>query len=154
MTLPIRKQNRKQWFDYSSAWWYFVTICTNDRIHYFGNIKDGIMNCTPTWKIAEECRLNIPTIYWSSVNIDSFVVMPNHIHGIIVLHEQAHSISTIIKSYKQQVTKKVHEKQLWFGRQKSFHDHIIRNEEELLRIQQYIINNPLQRNEDSFYTEV
>lgn len=154
MTLPIRKKNRKQWFDYSSAWWYFVTICTHNRIHYFWDIQNGIMSYTKIWQFAKDFRLNIPLAYWSSVHIDTFVIMPNHIHWIIILHEQAPSISTIIKSYKQQVTKKTHEEDLWFSRQKSFHDHIIRNEEELIKIKEYMINNPLQRTKDRFYTDI
>ncbi len=151
MQLPKRKKNRMNWYDYSSWWWYFITICTNDRIHHFGDIIENIMNYTIAGNIAYETWIQIPSIYWNSIDIDAFIVMPNHIHGIILMNGSWPSLSTIIKSYKQQCSKSIHPHIWEFARQKSFHDHVIRNQWEYDRISHYINTNVENWWKDTFH---
>lgn len=76
---------RAQWWDYGWAAAYFVTICTKDRRHYFGEVNDGKMNLTPVGAIADVLWYEIKN-HANHVELDEFVVMPNHIHGILVLN--------------------------------------------------------------------
>ena len=71
-------------WDYSTDAIYFVTICTGDRQHYFGEIEDDTMLLNTTGLIAQQCWLDIPE-YFSNVILDALVVMPNHVHGILVI---------------------------------------------------------------------
>lgn len=150
MPLPTRKINRMDWYDYSSWWWYFITICTDDRIHYFGDIVNNLMNYTTAGEIAYNNWLQIPYIYHSHVDIHDVVVMPNHIHWIVLLDGSWPSLSTIIKSYKQQCSKSIRQHIPEFARQKSFHDRIIRNQWEYDRISHYIDTNIENRWKDKF----
>ena len=101
------------------------------------------------------------------ITLDAFVVMPNHIHGILILEGNEtediitsenrfqnigkNSISSIIGSYKSAVTKHANRLSFEFGWQSRFHDHVIRNEESFKRIQNYIINNPKNWKDDRFF---
>lgn len=78
------KSNRLQDYDYSSNWWYFITICTKDRENYFGEIIDWEMILNDFWKIAEKYYLEIRDHFPFAI-LDEFVIMPNHIHGIIII---------------------------------------------------------------------
>ncbi len=82
--LPQRKSPRLQGYDYRQVGAYFVTICTVKRLALFGGIVDGAMNLSPLGQIAVEELLSIPT-HWQSVHLDACVVMPNHVHAILVL---------------------------------------------------------------------
>jgi putative transposase len=75
---------RAAWWDYSSNGGYFLTTCTSNREPYFGSIKDGIMKLSAIGIKANECWQKIPEHY-PFVKLDEFVVMPNHIHGIIII---------------------------------------------------------------------
>lgn len=117
---------------------------------------------TPIGEIIESVRYQLPNMF-GNIILDAFVIMPNHMHGIIWFDGTPYSLFTnkptnlgnIIKRFKLETINqtKQHSHLVWSLplRQKSFHDHIIRNQDELVRIQQYIINNPLQRNIDSLY---
>ncbi len=80
---PQRKNLRLQNYDYSQPWWYFVTICTKNREHFFGEIIDGEMILNKYWKIVHE---EITSPIRKNICIDTFIIMPNHIHAIIVIH--------------------------------------------------------------------
>jgi putative transposase len=71
-------------WDYTTAATYFITICTNKRLHYFGEIENGKLIYTPVGAIADvlwhEIKIHVP-----NVELDKFIVMPNHIHGILIL---------------------------------------------------------------------
>ncbi|MDZ7716970.1 MAG: transposase [Balneolaceae bacterium] len=169
---PDRKSIRLKGWDYRNPGLYFVTICTQDRQHHFGEIKNGIMGLSVPGCMAWHYWRQIPD-HQENVILDEFVVMPNHIHGIIgiesaekeyvgTLHAtsvrndeiaedsmssispKAGSLSAIIRSYKSAITKwcnaNGHE---YFAWQSRFYDHIIRNEESLDRIRDYIFDNPL-----------
>ena len=139
----------------------------------FGEIAGDVMNLNAWGRIAEECWQAIPDHY-PHVSLDAYVIMPNHIHGIIVinstvgvqnfepLRQQYHtnqyqhiipkSLGSIMRGFKIGVTK-------WFRNhtdihtvwQRNFYDHIIRNEEDLNRIRQYIVDNPMDWEKDQFF---
>ncbi len=81
-----RKSIRLKEFDYSQPGAYFVTICTRDREHIFGEIVDGEMRLNANGQIVEECWETLPSHY-PNMELDAFIVMPNHVHGIIVIHD-------------------------------------------------------------------
>jgi REP element-mobilizing transposase RayT len=76
------ESHRKKGWDYGSNAFYFVTICTHQRLYFFGDICNNIMKLSEIGEIAEKCWLDIP-VHFPFVILHSYVVMPNHIHGII-----------------------------------------------------------------------
>jgi REP element-mobilizing transposase RayT len=173
-----RKRNRLRDFDYSQNGYYFVTICTKDRLNLLGEIGNGRSILNEYGSVVESSWLQIPNHY-KNTELEEFVIMPNHIHGIIiivgnaemrsVLNPKPHTagnaemrfaqncthlkrqdrskmyLSKVIHSFKSSVTRKIrkdYQDYIW-GWQKSFYDHVIRNDESLRKIRQYIINNPL-----------
>jgi REP element-mobilizing transposase RayT len=77
---------RLQTWDYSNNGAYFITICTQNREHFFGNIKNGIMQLSEIGKLAEQYWLEIPN-HFPFVELGNFVVMPNHVHGILIINK-------------------------------------------------------------------
>lgn len=158
---------RLQNYDYSSNGYYFITICTKNREYFFGEIVDNKMQLSKIGRITEKFWLEIPK-HFPFVKLDEFVVMPNHVHGIIIINktivktivETRHclvstgidrfqnqgknTISSIVGSYKSICTKTINQLQnkIIFGWQPRFYDHIIRNEKSFYRIREYIRNNP------------
>jgi REP element-mobilizing transposase RayT len=163
-----RKPNRLKNFNYSSSGYYFVTMCTKNRQEYFGNIINNKMILNEYGKITEHYWLEIPK-HFNNVKLDEFIVMPNHVHGIIVIknifnpvgnrhacslqnaicRRQNQLLSNIINLYKSTTSKFIHRSGInSFRWQKSFYDHIIRNEYSLFGILQYIRDNPRNWDED------
>ena len=144
---PVRKNPRMKNFDYTSPNYYFITICTHEKKWLFG-LPGKLSACG---EIAKECFLEIEK-HFSNTKVDKWTVMPNHIHGIIILPGGA-DLSAVIGLYKAAVTKKIHQMQpelkVW---QTSFHDHVIRNQADYERIWQYIDANVARWTEDCFYT--
>ena len=83
-----RKANRFKTHDYSRAGGYFVTICARDRVHYFGEVESGAMTANAAGKMVERTWSELPECY-EGVEIDQFQLMPDHVHGIIVIVETA-----------------------------------------------------------------
>ena len=140
-------------WDYKTPWWYFVTINTNNHQEYFGAVKNGKVIINDIGKIVNEYWLEIPKHY-TSVELDYFVIMPNHIHGIIIINnvETGHapslqlkrpSLGNIVGSYKSAVTKWCNKNEILFKWQSRYFERIIRNEPELYKIRKYIEQNPL-----------
>ena len=152
--------------DYSSGGKYFITICTQKMIPYFGNILCKQMKMSESGKIAYDFWYELPE-HFSFVSLDEFVVMPNHIHGIVIIESpdivgtlhatslqpvpnefmsyispKPGSLATVIRSYKSAVSKNVHLIDSDFSWHPRYYDHIIRSDRELDRIRKYIINNP------------
>ena len=75
---------RASWWDYGSNAAYFVTICTQNRIHFFGEIEKQTMVLSALGKHAETCWYDIPN-HFPFVQLGAFVIMPNHVHGIIII---------------------------------------------------------------------
>src|SRR3972149_7527027 len=156
MHLPQRKLLRLTEYDYSQNGCYFITICTHKKNQIFGKVIDGKVMLSTAGQIARDELVNVPSHY-SMVTIDQFVVMPNHVHILLTIdHETEHAnhieteraspfptVSTIIGSYKSGVTNKIHQVRpglsVW---QKSFYDHIIRDETDYLTVCEYIEDNP------------
>ena len=142
--MPIRKNIRLSWFDYSAGWSFFVTICIQDREQILGYIDEDKNNhLNHFWKIAEEWLQNIPNIY-RNTQLWSYVIMPDHIHFVVnIQHTENLSLSQIVKWYKQSVGKNIRIIKPNFIRQKWYYEHIIRDEVDLVRIEEYIYNNPI-----------
>jgi REP element-mobilizing transposase RayT len=146
---PYRKNPRLSTYDYANAGYYFVTICTHKRECFFGEIIEEGMHLNSAGQMIASVWADMPRRL-NKIGLDSFVVMPNHIHGIIVL-EKGVALSRVVQAFKSISTNeyirsvrqqgwKAFNDTLW---QRSFYDHVIRNEEDLLRVQEYISNNPL-----------
>ncbi len=88
----IESARLKNW-DYSSAGNYFVTICTKNREHYFGNIRDCKMVLSEISKIANECWAKIPN-HFQFVVLGEWIIMPNHVHGIISIVSAGSPVET------------------------------------------------------------
>jgi len=173
MPIPIRKKIRLQHVDYSHPGYYFITICSKDRANLFGNqVGAGLVSAqSDVSKIVELSKIgqiikkqwqDIPNQF-ENVGIDEFVIMPNHIHGILILNNPgkragarpAPTVSDIICSFKSKCSvhylkyiKKNNLKvsgEIW---QQSFYEHIIRKEESLDEIREYIAFNPLNWHKD------
>jgi len=148
MELPKRKPLRLHGYDYSQDRAYFVTICTKNRAELFGKIpvvRTNISEC-PCVQLTELGKIVDAAIFHNNnrdgISIDHYVIMPNHIHMIVVFASKADNrspktddrerspLQIIIRNMKAYVTR-----QIGFSPwQKSFHDHIIRNEDEYNRI--------------------
>ncbi len=156
--MKTRKPNRLREYDYSLAGWYYVTICTKNHKEYFGKIENEDMILNDIGKTTDECWRDIPKHY-KETELDEYIIMPNHIHGIIIINEQKgltnvgqrhasalqqHVLGNMIGSFKSAVSKDAHLHDLkLFKWQDSFYDRIIRNENELYNIRKYINQNPL-----------
>ena len=150
---------RTTWWDYSSSGAYFVTICTHDRSHAFGEIIGDKMNLSKVGEFSQKCWNEIPK-HIPKVELGAFQVMPNHIHGIIIIHDsdfvetmhasslrepdpdfmssispKSGSLARIVGSYKSAVSKSAHDIDPLFKWQERFWDRIIRDEYEYDRTQ-------------------
>ncbi len=161
--LQLYKQQKKRTplrlrkYDYAQAGAYFITVCTKDKEHLLGEITDGAMKENEFGTIARSCWEELPKHY-RDIELDEFVVMPNHIHGIILNYNDdvgATHASPLLKrprlgdmvgSFKSAVTKRINEIRATPGAtiwQRNYYEHIIRNERGLNRIREYIHGNPL-----------
>ena len=162
MDLPQRKKNRLANYDYSQNGAYFVTACTKDRYEMLWNVGATFGRPQESPQLSEYGIIikneieRIGIIYNNVVAIDKYVIMPNHIHMMIMLYgndgrpKVAPTISRIMQQFKGAVTKKIGFS-LW---QKLYHDHIIRNEQEYQKIWQYIDTNALKWDEDCFHKKL
>ena len=152
MELPKRKPTRLAGFDYATYNYYFITICTHQKKCIFG--KPGSLS--DLGKIAYGHMRQIKE-HFSGVQVDNFIIMPNHVHAIVIIGEktQTPNLSTVIGQYKASVAKEIHklypQMEIW---QRSFHDHIIRNQKEYEKIWEYVQFNFQKWEEDCFYTEI
>jgi REP-associated tyrosine transposase len=167
-----RRSIRLKEYDYSWPGWYFVTICTRNRECTLGEIVNDLMAHSNMANIIKKYWEDIPK-HFPSVELDESVIMPNHMHGIIILNEPRrggvssprldtdtmHSLGDetsplreltlgrVVAFFKYQSTKKVNEERGTPGAkvwQRNYYEHIIRNDADLHRIRMYIQNNPLQ----------
>lgn len=150
-------------WDYASAGYYFVTICTHERTCFLGEICNGVMVLSPQgeivaeeWRRTEEMRENVA--------LDDWVIMPNHLHGIVVIRgapvethcntslprqqpantfgPQKNNLASIIRGFKGCATKRIREAGYDFGWQTRYYEHVIRDENSLNEIRSYIASNP------------
>jgi REP element-mobilizing transposase RayT len=213
--LPVRKSPRAPWHHYDGAE-YFVTICTCDRVHYFGEVQDGRIQLMA---IGEYLKEQIESVqkYYSYAEIPLYVIMPNHVHMVVIMDHRIvgtqfiasandvfdmddienvgtqfiasvdkrqslklisnnvnpisdamnrvptggvtgsenplvnQSLGTVVRGLKARVTHFAHKNDIPFAWQSRYHDHIVRNRNEMNRIAEYIEQNPLIWELDCFY---
>ena len=165
-----RRSVRLKGYDYTQEGAYFVTVVTQNHSCLFGELAGETMCLNPAGKVVEECWQAIPD-HFPHVELDAFVIMPNHVHGIIrivgakdfspvhpdpvspsdtsVFRSPKRTIGSVVRGFKIGVTKcfrsNTEIQNVW---QRNYHDHIIRNEAALNRIRQYIAENPARWGED------
>ncbi len=166
-----RRSVRLKGYDYTQAGAYFVTFCTYQRLHLFGDVINGEMDLNDAGKIARDEWFKTAELRpYVKLYEDEFVIMPNHGHGIIWIEDEQRarqrraptdapmetterfgkpvkgSIPTIVRAYKSAVTYAVNALENQRGAvlwQRNYYEHIIRNDRELTNIGWYILNNPL-----------
>ena len=159
---PQRKIIRLPEYDYCQSGSYFITICAYNKQILFGSINEGSVQLNESGRIVTSAWMDLPN-HHRFVVLDEFIVMPNHVHGILILdyHNQkadtagrvptrpfslpvSGSLSAIIGGFKSRATREIHrltndKSAVW---QPRFYEHIIRSESELSGIREYIRNNP------------
>jgi putative transposase len=179
-TMHDRRSIRLKDYDYTQAGAYFVTICTHERRCLFGGITGGAMVINALGKIVQE-EWEQTAVLRANVELDAFVIMPNHIHGIIVIvvdgrgmmHHApttniadqpaqrkfakpiANSLSSIVGTFKAAVTRRINispDAPDYPIWQRNYHEHIIHNQNSLDHIRSYVAANPSGWAADSLYT--
>lgn len=160
MELHRRRTPRLQHYDYSRNGAYFITICTQDRKCLFGGVGADSISARMVAEVWVETLEG-----FSGVSSEKYVVMPNHFHAIVLVERadppSAPTISAVVQAFKRYSTIRYiglvrqgsalpFDKRIW---QRSFHDHVIRGEQDYLRIWEYIDNNPARWAEDMYYEE-
>jgi len=165
-----RRTNRLNSHIYEGNYWYFVTICTQEKSKIFGSVVNGEMVLNKIGNVIQSKITQLPNIY--NIHVDQFIVMPNHVH--LMIGNNTISLSRIIAGFESFATKEVKQlvaessrfpcgdreayatalllnnhNTLW---QKSFYDHVIRSDRDLSRVREYINNNPLQWELDEYFT--
>ena len=150
-----RRSIRIQDYDYTQEGMYFVTMCTHHRKLLFGEIEGDEMVTNALGKIVQSCWNSIPE-HFPHAKPGGVVIMPNHVHGIIVIDDYAGSMNklphgtsktlgSIVRGFKTGVTQWARKNtsliDIW---QSNYYERIIRDEKELVLTSEYIINNPLQ----------
>lgn len=164
------ESTRLQNWDYGSNGAYFVTICTHKMAHFFGEIVNGKMELNEIGEQANTCFIEIPN-HFPYVELGNYIVMPNHVHTIIIIKKteqlvetqdlaslqlsvptksipknkfgpQSKNLASIIRGYKIGVTKYAKKINPEFAWEPRYYDWIIRNKKSFNRIQDYIIRNP------------
>ncbi len=195
--LHHRRSIRLKGYDYAQSGLYFITICCQEKIHRFGEIVDEFIPtssngndhdfensipCNEVFQVTVQMKLNefgiVAYNEWMklpqrfpNLELDVFQIMPNHVHGIILLNEIPStksnnndekipaSISKIVGAHKSLVTNGCLElyksQNITMGKfwQRNYYEHIIRNEKSYATISDYIVNNPAKWKEDKFYSK-
>lgn len=170
----IESARLKNW-DYNRHAFYFITICTKNQIPFFGQIERGTMQLSEIGEIANQAWQATSALRPDmNLELGHFVVMPNHFHAILLIGEneyntdtalsnnkdasyqnqfdsQSKNLASIVRGFKAKVTSKAWKINPNFAWQPRYHDHIIRNEQALEKISNYIQNNPLLWKQDKFY---
>ena len=164
---------RASWHDYDGGS-YFITICTKNREHFFGEIVNGEMVLSDIGKYAEEQFKNVSSHY-PYAEIPLWTIMPNHLHAIVIIDGNKTKydrrvvetwraaslrdianlqgwLSVVIGGLKSSITRFTNENALDFAWQPRFHDHIVRDTHEMNHIADYIENNVANWKDDEFYT--
>ncbi|HHT9125118.1 MAG TPA: transposase [Candidatus Brocadiia bacterium] len=159
-----RRSIRLKGYDYTQPWAYFVTVCTYQWKCLFGEVVDGKIRLNEYGQIVKECWEWLSHQY-SYVKAEEYVVMPNHLHGIILITDDCRGgsrtaptgiikrkpLGRLIGAFKTVSSKHINKihyisgSSIW---QRNYYEHIIRNENELNLIREYIINNPAQWADD------
>lgn len=175
--LPQRHSIRLDGYDYSREGLYFVTVCTKDKVYLFGSVANEKMILNEIGYETEKCWLAISQ-HFPHVKLHEYLIMPNHIHGIIEITEivgannhspekegrfksPSKTIGSIIRGFKIGVIKQIknisrangysplQDGSIW---QRNYYEHIIRNDESYGKITEYIYENPKSWDRDDYYT--
>jgi len=156
-----RRSIRLAHYDYSQDGAYFLTLCVHDRACLFGEVVDGVMFLNELGQMVTSDWLRSPVIR-PQIVLDEFVVMPNHFHAIVTVEisgrgvlpyahprfqSQSQSLGAIVRGFKSATTTLINAMRNFPGApvwQRNYYEHVIRNESELTRIRDYIVNNPYQ----------
>jgi putative transposase len=151
-----RRSIRLKGYDYTTVGGYFVTICTAKREHLFGAIENADMKLNSFGRIVHDHWHNLPSHY-PTIMLDEFVIMPNHIHGIIFLADKPKeqtieaskikypALSEVVRAFKSFSSRLINMERGTSGTavwQQNYYEHIIRNDETLDRLRTYIVSNP------------
>lgn len=165
-----RRSIRLPGYDYRQAGAYFVTVCTYNRMMLFGDVVNDEMRLNEAGRIVQATWDKLPEHY-HHLELDEWVVMPNHVHGIITLvdtHDvgaglrsaptpagnKRHPLSKIIRAFKSFSARRINEHRstpgvpVW---QRNYYEHVIRNESDLHDIRHYIVHNPAKWADDPNY---
>jgi putative transposase len=148
---------RRQGFDYSSTCDYYITLCTLNRVHYFGEIKNKEMRLSEIGKYTIQQWLQTPDMRSNmKIMLGEYCLMPDHFHAIISFKEdidnthkktfnkfgpQSNNLPSVIRGFKGAVTSYAIKNSIEFYWQSKYYDHIIRNESDYNRIKKYIEQN-------------
>lgn len=165
---------RKPGWDYTLPGWYFVTICTEGRQPSFGWVSNAIVHLSAVGKYVDACWKEVPQ-HHQHIDIDDFVVMPNHMHAIVIIggperlpeprkrkkfkqvaelntvRPKANSLGAVVGSFKSVVTQWCQAQRIDFEWQPRFHDRIIRGKNSLTATWEYIRDNPANWCKDEFH---
>ena len=157
---PVRKRNRLIGFDYSTPCAYFITICTDKRRNLLCDIVGGGALDAPKTSLTEAGKIVEHYILSASkmpgITVDKFVIMPNHLHMIVFVErgvEGAAPYNAQIPRFVGALKRLCHKETGKTLFQRSYHDRVIRDENEYRKIWQYIDTNPSKWKEDCFYNE-
>jgi putative transposase len=151
------ESTRLKGWDYSASGYYFITICTKNRDCLFGENINGKMVLNEYGEILEHCWNDLPNHY-PNLKLDQFTIMPNHVHGIMIIKnvhdvpDKTHGLFEFVRALKTFSARRINEHRqspgipVWQSR---FHDRIIRDEKELHHIREYIVNNPMNWENDA-----
>jgi putative transposase len=168
-----RRTIRLRDYDYTQGGAYFITLCARDRECLWGNGVNGMVQLNETGRLVESVWLQTATVR-PDLELDAYVVMPNHFHAVFFIHESPSvpgathrvaptkdhaaaagttrrptgpkpgSVGAVMAQFKSLVTKRIHDMRQYRGGpvwQRNYHEHVIRNEESLNRIREYIATN-------------
>jgi len=146
---------------YTQAGYYYVTVCCNQRRSVLGTVSAGVMGLSSLGQTISAVLLTVPEHHdpWL---LDCFVVMPNHLHALLFKPEgtdraarntglERASLSTVVGSFKSAATRISRQFGLWGADplfQRGFYDHVVRSEQSLFKIREYILYNPLLWDQD------
>jgi REP element-mobilizing transposase RayT len=156
-----RRSVRLAGYDYAQGGAYFVTICSHQKRMVFGRVREGVAQSNEYGRIVSECWTEIPQ-HFPHVDLEEWIVMPNHLHGIMVFTTDAlangvlprfgeskrGAVATVINRFKGAVTRRVaklrqeQERAAVIVWQKGFHERVIRDAREFEMKRRYIIENP------------
>lgn len=167
---PKRKNIRLSYYGYTTPGAYLVTICSHNRKCIFGKIEEGKVQLNEIGNMVKTCWQEIPK-HFKEVRLDEYVVMPNHLHGILIILDETgeaclaptsepakskkKTLGAVVGSFKSSVTRRVRisgfirGKAIW---QRGYYEHVVRNIVDLEDIREYIANNPARWSNDSQFT--
>ncbi|TCT18665.1 REP element-mobilizing transposase RayT [Bibersteinia trehalosi] len=160
---PTRKSIRVKWDNYQNGS-YFITICTQHKLHYFGEISYDGMTLSILGNKLKNIIIETSKYTRQFIEIPIYTIMPNHLHLIITLNtdfdisqhyfqSNTHNIGSIVRGIKSALTSFARQHDLDFAWQRGYHDRIIRNQKEFEHIYQYIENNVINWQQDCFYPD-